>query len=273
MTVSPQSVTKPQSGNRRKATIARQTLYLPRQVANLGGNEAYFILKRGIDAILGCILLVLLAPFLALIAVLIQLDSPGSPFFRQKRVASRRVRRNGEIVWEPYLFTMYKFRTMTDGVSTDLHQRFMRAFIHNDEPTMRALKLEMGEVMANGVSSEGALYKLNVDPRITRIGKFLRKTSLDELPQLINVIRGEMTLVGPRPALPYEVNEYQDWHQQRFAAWQGMTGYWQIEGRSEVSFDKMVELDIWYNKHQSLLLDSKIIFLTPFKLLKGKGAG
>lgn len=272
MTASPQSVSRTQLAQRRNAKTAQNTLHLPQELANQGGNEAYFILKRGIDVVLSCILLVMLAPCFLLIAILIRLDSPGSAFFSQKRIASRRVRRNGEIVWEPYLFTIYKFRTMAEGNSAELHRQFAQAFVRNDEREMRAVKARMDETSTVN-EGDKKLYKLEADPRITRIGKFLRKTSLDELPQLINVIRGEMSLIGPRPALPYEVKEYQDWHYQRLAGYQGMTGYWQIAGRSEVSFDRMVELDIWYNKHQSLLLDFKIALLTPFKLVKGKGAG
>ena len=150
----------------------------------------------------------------------------------------------------------------------------MKAFIKNDETTMRQISeaTEMPQFVQNVAESNGSQYKIKADPRITKVGKFLRKTSLDELPQLINVVRGEMSVVGPRPALPYEVEEYKSKHMRRFAAYQGMTGYWQVTGRSEVNFDGMVELDTYYAKHQSLLLDFKILLLTPFKVLKGKGA-
>jgi lipopolysaccharide/colanic/teichoic acid biosynthesis glycosyltransferase len=255
-----------------KTGIVRERIRLPQYVVDSGGTTVYYTVKRVVDIAISILALLCLAPFLLLIALLIQINSAGPVFFRQKRIASRRVQRNGKMIWETYPFTMYKFRTMRDDASSDIHRQFVKAFIHNDISGMKAIKSEIGDEIADTNGSENNPYKLHSDPRVTSIGKFLRKTSLDELPQLINVIRGEMSLVGPRPALPYEVKEYEDWHNQRFAAYQGITGYWQIVGRSEVSFDKMVELDIWYAKHQSLLLDFKIILLTPFKVLKGKGA-
>jgi lipopolysaccharide/colanic/teichoic acid biosynthesis glycosyltransferase len=251
-----------------------QHLDLPVYVTNLGGHDMYYAAKRGIDVIAATLLLVLLSPILLFIGILIQFDSRGPMLFTQQRVASRRVRINGQDMWELYPFTIYKFRTMVDGASADLHEKFVKAFIKNDETTMRQISeaTEMPQFSTNGVEGNGSQYKIKADPRITRMGKFLRKTSLDELPQLINVVRGEMSLVGPRPALPYEVEEYKSQHMRRFAAYQGMTGFWQVTGRSEVNFDQMVELDTYYAKHQSLLMDFKILLLTPFKVLKGKGA-
>jgi lipopolysaccharide/colanic/teichoic acid biosynthesis glycosyltransferase len=111
------------------------------------------------------------------------------------------------------------------------------------------------------------------DPRITRFGKFIRKTSLDELPQLLNVLVGDMSLVGPRPPLPYEVELYKDWHQKRFEALPGITGVWQVNGRNKVSFDEMVRMDIEYIKHQSFWLDLLILVRTPYVVIKGYGAG
>jgi len=111
------------------------------------------------------------------------------------------------------------------------------------------------------------------DARITRVGRFIRKTSLDELPQLFNVLRGEMSLVGPRPPLPYEVEVYQEWHKRRFESPPGITGLWQVEARNQVSFDEMVRIDLEYIEKYSLWLDIKIILQTPWELIKGKGAG
>jgi lipopolysaccharide/colanic/teichoic acid biosynthesis glycosyltransferase len=122
------------------------------------------------------------------------------------------------------------------------------------------------------IEATGTL-KIPNDPRITRVGKIIRKTSIDELPQLFNVLRGDMSLVGPRPPIPYEVELYQDWHKRRFEAIPGMTGLWQIAGRNRVSFDEMVRMDIEYIEHQSLLLDVQILIKTPFAVVSGKGAG
>lgn len=263
-----------------KLQPAKQSLVLPIYIANLGGSTMYFLSKRLTDIVIGLLALLVFSPFMLLIAVLIKFDSAGPVFFSQKRMGSQRVLRQGKIVWELAPFTMFKFRTMTDGASADIHQQFMRAFIQNDEAAMNAVKKPSSDEIsiitsdseANKAKLRSSRYKIDFDPRVTRVGKFLRKTSLDELPQVLNVIMGKMSLVGPRPALPYEISDYQAWHMQRFAAYQGMTGYWQVTARSEVNFDKMVNLDIWYAKHQSLLLDLKIIFLTPFKVLKGKGA-
>jgi lipopolysaccharide/colanic/teichoic acid biosynthesis glycosyltransferase len=253
---------------------AGQPLDFPVYVTSLGGDDAYFAAKRTFDAVVATMLLILLSPILLMIGIFIQFDSRGPMLFSQKRVASRRVRVNGQDVWELYPFTIYKFRTMVDGASADIHEKFVKAFIKNDESTMREISdaTEFPQFDQNSTKDNGSKYKIKVDPRITRVGKWLRKTSLDELPQLINVVRGDMSLVGPRPALPYEVEEYKSKHMRRFAAYQGMTGYWQVTGRSEVNFDQMVELDTYYAKHQSLFLDFKILLLTPFKVLKGKGA-
>jgi lipopolysaccharide/colanic/teichoic acid biosynthesis glycosyltransferase len=253
-----------------KTNVSNKVINLSDYVSEVGGSEAYYSMKRMIDIVVGCLALLLALPLFCILALLIQLDSPGPIMFSQKRVGSRRVRINGQYIWELYPYTMYKFRTMVDNAPEDIHQQFVQAYIHDDADAMTEIKKEIGDVL-DAEQTDGQ-YKLESDPRVTRIGKFLRKTSLDELPQLINVIRGEMSLVGPRPPLPYEVREYKHWHMQRFAAYQGMTGYWQVTARSEASFDKMVDLDIWYTKHQSLFLDFKILLLTPFKVLKGKGA-
>lgn len=253
-------------------------LDFPLYVVSLGGHDAYYAAKRAIDVTAASILLALLSPFLLLIGLLIRLDSRGPVLFSQERIACRRVHVNGQDMWQLYPFTIYKFRTMFDGVSAEIHRKFVEAYIHNNEAAMReinevnATEMPMAREIFGEAESKDSQYKIKADPRITRIGKFLRKTSLDELPQLINVLRGEMSLVGPRPPLRYEVKEYKSRHIGRFAAHQGMTGYWQVTGRSEVDFERMVELDIYYAKHQSLFLDFKILLLTPFKVLKGKGA-
>jgi len=156
-------------------------------------------------------------------------------------------------------FKLYKFRTMAVGNSDDEHRHFTESFIK-------------GKVSARNEDGNGrTLFKLTVDPRVTSIGKFLRRTSLDELPQFINVFKGEMSLVGPRPPLTYELEHYQEWHKGRLAAKPGLTGLWQVSGRSTVPFEEMVHLDLLYIRNWSLLLDVKIILRTIPVMLFGLG--
>lgn len=145
-------------------------------------------------------------------------------------------------------------------------------FVNNNDAIHREYVkklIQENTSLAQGTSS----LKLERDPRITRVGHFIRKTSLDELPQFFNVLRGEMSLVGPRPPIPYEVEVYQKWHTRRFEAIPGITGMWQVHGRNRVSFDEMVRMDIDYIERQSLWLDIKLLIQTPFVLLTGRGAG
>ena len=149
---------------------------------------------------------------------------------------------------------MYKFRTMKTNSSSDLHQHFIKAYIEGDEEMMQSINKKKAD--AKG------MFKLNSDPRITKLGRFLRKTSLDELPQFWNVLKGEMTIVGPRPPLPYEVALYRPYHFKRLNTKQGITGYWQVNGRNSTTFEEMVKLDDEYIKKQSFFLDLKILFMT-----------
>ncbi|MEP6774899.1 MAG: sugar transferase, partial [Chloroflexota bacterium] len=153
----------------------------------------------------------------------------------------------------------YKFRTMQHNCDNNVHQNYVQALIRN-------------EVGDDASSTPSGGYKLVQDRRITRVGAILRKTSLDEIPQLFNVLKGEMSLVGPRPPLPYEVEVYQDWHKKRLDVIPGITGLWQVQGRSRVSFDEMVRMDLDYAIQCSLWLDVKIIVLTIPAVLTGSGA-
>jgi len=183
-----------------------------------------------------------------LIAILIKLTTEGPVLFVQDRVGKDEVP-----------FKLYKFRTMGVGNSDDEHRHFTESFIK-------------GNVSARNEDGNGrTLFKLTVDPRVTSIGKFLRRTSLDELPQFINVFKGEMSLVGPRPPLTYELEHYQEWHKGRLAAKPGLTGLWQVSGRSTVPFEEMVHLDLLYIRNWSLLLDVKIILRTIPVMLFGLG--
>ncbi|WP_127551235.1 sugar transferase [Paenibacillus amylolyticus] len=197
-------------------------------------DKVYLFMKRMLDLLGSFIGLIILCPLFAVIGLLIKIEAPqGSVFFRQVRVGQ-----NGKE------FHMYKFRSM----------------VANAEDLLEQL-IDQNEVNGN-------MFKMKNDPRITRIGKFIRKTSLDELPQLWNVFRGEMSLVGPRPALPREVKNYTSYDRQRLQMIPGCTGLWQVSGRNSVGFEEMVELDLTYARERSMVVDIKIIFRT-FKVLVG----
>jgi exopolysaccharide biosynthesis polyprenyl glycosylphosphotransferase len=198
------------------------------QVISVNSRKDYLITKRIIDVLGALIGLICLSWLFILIAVLIKLDDPKGPiFFKQKRVGK-----------EGKPFIMYKFRSM----------------VANAEEMLDDL-LPLNE-------TTGAMFKMKNDPRVTRIGKFIRKTSIDELPQLWNVLKGDMSLVGPRPPLPREVRDYTDYDKLRLLVTPGCTGLWQVSGRSKLSFEKMVELDLTYIRKRSVLFDLKIILKT-----------
>ncbi len=220
-------------------------------------RTAYYLCKRALDVTVSALALVMLLPLMTLIAVLIVIDSPGPIIYVQKRVGARRWAHAGYSYWKQDTFNFYKFRTMVCKADSSPHQAFVTAFIKGNVGTS---------------SASCAEYKLTRDPRVTRIGRILRKTSLDELPQFVNVLKGNMSLVGPRPAMPYEVDLYQDCHKCRFQIYSGITGWWQVKGRSRVSFDEMCRLDSFYIDHASLALDLKILLLTPWAVISGRGA-
>lgn len=229
---------------------------------NSAVRRAYFFFKAVFDRLFSGLVLLFCAPLIALIALAIKLDSRGPVFFLQQRIGARRTSNSASsLVWEQTRFPCFKFRTMVDGADSGLHRAYIQAFIENDQQAMNAIQ-----------QCETDVRKLVKDPRITRVGRILRKTSLDELPQFWNVLRGEMSVVGPRPAIPYEVEMYKPWHFQRLEAQPGITGLWQVTARSEVDFDGMVRLDIDYAHSQSLWLDLKIILKTPFVMISRKGA-
>ena len=209
-------------------------------------DPGYLIAKRILDIVFTLLILLPFCIVILLVAIMIRLDSKGPIFFRQKRVGL-----NGTE------FSMFKFRSM---------------YVNSDDATHReAIKQFMNGAHLNGDVDANNLYKLVDDPRITRIGRFIRKTSIDELPQFINVLRGEMTLVGPRPPLPYEVEAYSLRDKQRLCAKPGLTGMWQVYGRSRVTFSNMVEMDIAYLQQQSIWQDFKLIALTIPVMLHGRG--
>ena len=207
-------------------------------------------LKRGMDIVGSLAALILGAPVFLSIAIAIKVTSKGPVFFRQERIGQH---------GQPFVFL--KFRSMEDGNDDGIHKKYVTDLI--------AGKAERNP--SNG-NSHGS-FKLTQDPRVTRVGRFLRKTSLDELPQFINVLRGDMSLVGPRPPIPYEVEAYDLWHRRRLLeAKPGITGLWQISGRSRVTFDEMVRLDLRYARSWSPWMDIKILLRTPRAVMLGEGA-
>lgn len=212
-------------------------LYLEAERLLSKKHRSYFILKRLFDMIASCALLVLLSPFLLLIAALIKLNSKGPAIYAQTRVGLSGTE-----------FTMYKFRSMCEDADVKLIK-------------MRQLN-----------EKDGPIFKIQNDPRITAVGRFLRKTSMDELPQLFNVLKGDMSLVGPRPPLVSEVEKYSTYEMQRLSVVPGLTCYWQISGRSDLSFEKWITLDIQYIRDCNFLTDLKILFKTIPAVLSCKGA-
>jgi len=227
-------------------------------------KRLHAIARRAVDLAIAVPVLIVLSPFLLIIALAIKLDSPGPAIFVQRRVGGELRSALDDSVRGVRAFNFYKFRSMYKDATSDRHRKFIEAYMANDHEAMAAL--QEGEV------SEDNKYKMVGDPRVTRVGHFLRKTSLDELPQFWNVIKGDMSLVGPRPAIPYEVEMYKPWQWKRLEAMPGLTGLWQVTRRSSATFDDMVKLDIWYVEHESLWLYLKILAMTPFAVLKGKGA-
>jgi lipopolysaccharide/colanic/teichoic acid biosynthesis glycosyltransferase len=203
------------------------------------------VARRALDLLIAGVGVVLAAPVMLVVVLAVRLDSPGPALFRQRRIG--RDRRE---------FTVLKFRSMRAAADSAPHRRYVSQLIGRSG----------GER-----SEDGGLYKLAVDDRITRVGRILRKTSLDELPQLFNVLRGEMSLVGPRPVIAYEVEQYPQWYHRRFAVRPGLTGLWQVSGRNQRTYEEMVQLDIEYAEHQSLRLDVKILVKTIWVVLSGRG--
>ena len=204
----------------------------------LRSHRRYWVLRRAQDIVFSLLALILLAPLALLISLAIVLDSPGDgAIFRQRRVG-----RDGKLFW------LYKFRTMCPDAEEQLNE------------------------LLSQNQMDGPVFKIKDDPRITRVGRFLRKTSLDELPQLLNVLQGDMSIVGPRPALPREVELYSDYQRQRLYVTPGLSCYWQIAPhRNEMSFDEWVALDMKYIQERSFWVDWKIIFLTVRAMLMKYG--
>lgn len=201
--------------------------------------------KRVFDIAAAAAGVLVLAPALIIIAAAIQLDSRGPVIFRQQRIG-----RNGEA------FTIFKFRTMTDKVDDKIHREAIK-------------RLWAGEKLSD---DPGSPYKLAADPRVTRVGRWLRRTSLDELPQLFNVLRGDMSIVGPRPMIDYEVADFQPWHHERHQVRPGITGLAQVRARGRADLDEILRLDVEYVKSSGFLFDIKLILETVPVVFRGLGA-
>lgn len=223
---------------------------------------SYYQLKRILDVTIVLFSLILLLPLLLMIGIMVKLDSSGPAIFVQERVGAKRVKINGRTRWVAQTFPFFKFRTMRTDVDSKLHEEYMKAYIAGDESKL-----------AEQDGKSETSYKLTGDPRVTRVGRFLRATSLDELPQLWNVLRGDMSLVGPRPPIPYEVEMYNKEHFGRFATLPGITGLWQVSGRCETTFEEMIQLDLEYIEMKSLWQDIKILFQTIPAVVSERGAG
>lgn len=228
--------------------LADEKLY-PDLFERMDQKFSHFV-KRTIDIVGSVAALILLSPLFVTIASVIKLTSKGSVIFRQQRIGQ---------YGAP--FTFLKFRSMRSAADPAIHREYVRGFITGKSDT------------GSSGHRQNAPYKLQDDPRITRVGKFLRRTSLDELPQFINVLKGDMSLVGPRPPIPYELEMYQAWHRRRVMEVKpGITGLWQVCGRSRTKFDDMVRLDLRYARTWSPWLDLMILLRTPRAVLSAEGA-
>ena len=210
-----------------------------------GENRTYLAVKRCLDVVISFSAIVLLFPLWFLVGLAIKLTSPGPVFY----VITREIGKGGKV------FSLYKFRTMYTNKDDRIHRQYVESLMKENRP-------------AHVDHSSGKqVFKMPNDPRVTPIGLILRRTGLDEAPQFINVLKGDMSLVGPRPAIWYEYELYEDWHKQRLSVLPGITGLYQVTARSQVPFDEMVRIDLEYIRKRSLWLDLKIMLLTPINVI------
>src|SRR3954453_6064348 len=217
------------------------SLAIAQEIGATAEHGTYVALKRAFDVVAAALIVLLLSPLLAVVSLLIKRDSRGPVFFRQQRMGQSMLP-----------FRVWKFRTMYTDADQEVHRRYIE-------------QLVKGEVEGDG------LKKLTDDPRVTKIGHFLRRTSIDELPQLFNVIAGEMSIVGPRPGIEYELEHYLPRHYRRFGVKPGITGLWQVSGRNELDFVQMLDLDVRYVDELGPWMDLKVLAKTPIAMV-GKGA-
>lgn len=230
----------------------RDDIFYPDETGEERAKRGAFLLKRALDIAGSAAALVAVSPLLLAVALAVKLSSKGPVLFRQQRVGR---------LGRP--FTLLKFRTMVAGSDPAIHREYVKQFIREQKSH------------AAGDNGGGAppVYKITDDPRVTPLGRFLRRSSLDELPQFFNVLSGDMSLVGPRPPIPYELDNYDVWHKRRVMAIRpGITGPWQVRGRSRTTFDEMVRMDLKYIRDWSLLTDIKLLLQTPWAVLTTKGS-
>jgi lipopolysaccharide/colanic/teichoic acid biosynthesis glycosyltransferase len=225
----------------------KENLNVPQGHIKMSSLLKYSFWKEIADRLMAIPIIIALSPFLALISIMIAIDSHGTPIFAQERVG-----KNGR------RFVAYKFRTMPVEHDDRKYKEYIRQYVNEDSPY---------RVDENG----NGIYKVD-DAKTTRFGSILRKTNLDELPQIYNVLKGDMSLIGPRPDIPYAVDLYKDWHRKRLDAKPGIIGLWQVSNRKNQSFEGMVRLDIDYIKKQSPLLDAKILLLAVSTIMRGDGS-
>jgi lipopolysaccharide/colanic/teichoic acid biosynthesis glycosyltransferase len=237
----------PEDWDRENSSWVGDSKLYPELQPKLAKKHFRLGLKHAIDIAGSAALLLITLPFLAVIALIIKLTSTGPVLFEQERLGQFGAR-----------FKCLKFRTMYTNCDAKIHREYVQQYIAGNAQS------------AEGGNSEKTLYKLTADPRVTAIGRFLRKTSLDEFPQFWNVLRGEMSIVGPRPPVPYEFEVYDIWHRRRVLELKpGVTGLWQVSGRNRIQFDDMVRLDLRYSQKWSLWLDFKILLATPGAVFRG----
>lgn len=243
-------------------------------------RQGYYLIKRVFDFSVALVLLILFSPLFLLISLAIFVYSPGPVLYVQERVGAKRKTQNGQTYWEKANFRCFKFRTMKINADSSIHQAYIKALIENNEEQMQAAQiaatrprgpLHQEQLMATQ-KAPTLPRKLVNDDRVIVPGKILRKLSLDELPQLLNVLRGDMSLIGPRPAIPYEVEMYKPWHRLRLQAQPGLSGLQQVMARCTADFDEQVMWDIAYIKDQSVWLDLKIAVKTPLAIVSARGA-
>jgi len=242
----------PESPDDQKPGHSENEIFYPDPTTRNKSKKSYFFMKRMIDILGSIAAIIVFSPIFILIPILIKLTSSGPIFFRQERVGMHGKK-----------FLFLKFRSMYVNNDSSIHREFVKNLICGQK----------GNVILGGGSKDTGVYKITQDARVTPLGKYLRKLSLDEFPQFINVLRGEMSLVGPRPPIPYELETYQVWHRRRVLEVKpGISGLWQVNGRSRTTFDEMVRMDIQYSKAQSIWLDIRILIQTPMAVITGRGA-
>jgi len=242
----------PEEHDKQKPDNSSDLKFYPDLLKNKSAKKISLFMKRVMDIAGSIIALAIFSPIFLIVPLLIKITSKGPVLFRQERIGQLEKK-----------FMFLKFRSMYVNNDCSIHQEYIKKLICEQKSS----------AVKKGNGDKTCSYKMKDDPRITPIGRYLRKTSLDEFPQFINVLKGEMSLVGPRPPIPYELDNYDIWHKRRILEIKpGITGLWQVKGRSRTTFDEMVRMDLKYVREWSLWLDTKILFQTPKAVLNGKGA-